>query len=269
MLNIPDTLTSKERIRIYPICMLDRFRLITAWTASLLYWVIGGTGFFLLCLLLPLFFRGEKARAIGQGTLRLAFQGFLRVLRWFDIVECEYVGFDRLRAQKGGMIVAPNHPALWDAVFVLAEVDHMACVLKASLMCNPILFGGATAAGFIPNEPTHKMLRQCIETLKEGGRLLFFPEGTRTRPEHGRLNPFQGGLAVVAKNAGVPIWPVFVETNSRYLNKGWPLWHLPTEKVRLRMTVGEPLRFPEQGEAQPFIDELRQRYLLALESHPA
>ncbi|GAA5146112.1 hypothetical protein GCM10023213_38680 [Prosthecobacter algae] len=82
--------------------MLDRLRLITAWTASLLYWVIGGTGFFLLCLLLPLFFRGEQARAIGQGALRLAFRGFLQVLTWFDIVECEYVGFDRLRAQQGG-----------------------------------------------------------------------------------------------------------------------------------------------------------------------
>ena len=64
------------------------------------------------------------------------------------------------------MIVAPNHPALWDAVFVLAEVDHAACVLKAALMNNPILFGGATAAGFIPNEPTHRMLRQCIERLR-------------------------------------------------------------------------------------------------------
>ena len=269
MLNIPDTLTSKERIEFYPFCMLDRLRLITAWFTSLLYWVIGGTSFGLLCLLLPVLFCRDRARAIGQWAVQMAFRGFLGVLRFFDIVECEYVGFEKLRVQTGGIIVAPNHPALWDAVFVLAEVDHMACVLKASLMCNPILFGGATAAGFIPNEPTHKMLRQCIETLKKGERLLLFPEGTRTRPEHGRLNPFQGGLAVVAKNSGAPVWPVYVETNSRYLNKGWSLWHLPTEKVRLRMTVGEPLRFPEQGEAQPFIDELRQRYLLALESPAA
>lgn len=246
--------------------MLDRLRLITAWVTSLLYWVIGGTGFLLLCLLLPLFFCGDKAKSVGQGVLRQAFRGFVQVMRFFDIVECEYVGFDRLRAQSGSMIVAPNHPALWDAVFVLAEVDHMACVLKASLMCNPLLFGGATAAGFIPNEPTHKMLRQCIETLKGGGRLLFFPEGTRTRPEQGRLNPFLGGLAVVAKNAAAPIWPVYVQTNSRYLNKGWPLWLLPDGKVRLRMTVGEPVYFPENGDAQSFLDELRQHYLMALES---
>lgn len=249
--------------------MLDRFRLITAWVACLLYWLVGGSAFLLLCVLLPLILCGDRAKSVGQGALRMAFRGFLRLLLLFGIVEYEYVGFERLRAQTGGMIVAPNHPALWDAVFVLSEVDQMACVLKASLMCNPILFGGATAAGFIPNEPTHKMLRQCIETLKNGGRLLFFPEGTRTRPENGLLNPFQGGLAVVAKNSAAPIWPVYVQTNSRYLGKGWPLWHLPREKVRLRMTVGEPMRFPEGGDAETFLEALRQRYLTALESSAA
>ncbi|TDU81817.1 1-acyl-sn-glycerol-3-phosphate acyltransferase [Prosthecobacter fusiformis] len=249
--------------------MLDRLRLITAWIASLLYWIFGGTGFLLLCLLLPVVFNEDDAKMVGQSFLRTAFRGFLKLLSWFEIVECEYVGFERLKDQQGGMIVAPNHPALWDAVFVLAEVDHMACVLKASLMCNPILFGGATAAGFIPNEPTHKMLRQCIDMLKGGGRLLFFPEGTRTRAENGELNPFQGGLALVAKNAGVPVWPVYVKTNSRYLNKGWPLWRLPTEKVSLSMTVGEPLHFPANGDPQTFLNELRQCYLTALKSPAA
>lgn len=249
--------------------MLTRLRLITAWIVSLLYWVAGGTAFLLLCVLLPVFFRGDKAKSVGQGALRLAFKGFLKLLHRLDVVECEYIGFERLKEQRGGIIVAPNHPALWDAVFVLAEVDHMACVLKASLMCNPILFGGATAAGFIPNEPIHKMLRQCIDTLKGGGRLLFFPEGTRTRSENGTLNPFQGGLALVAKNAAVPVWPVYVRTNSRYLSKGWPLWHLPKEKVKLSMTVGEPLHFAETEGAQAFLDELRQRYLSALETQAA
>lgn len=246
--------------------MLNRLRLITAWVFSLIYWVVGGLSFLILGTLLPLLFSKERAQEIGQGMLSLAFCGFLRMLLLFNIVECEYVGFERLKAETGGLIVAPNHPALWDAVFVLAKVDRMACVLKASLMCNPILFGGATAAGFIPNEPIHKMLRQCIETLKKGGRLLFFPEGTRTRPENQQLNAFQGGLAVVAKNAAVPVWPVYVQTNSRYLSKGWPLWRLPKEKIKMRMTVGEPLRFPEGGEAQAFLDELRQRYLMALQS---
>lgn len=244
---------------------MDRPRLIAAWIASLLYWMIGGAAFMLLCVLLPLLFCAERAKVVGQGALRLAFRGFLKLLRLFDIVECEYIGFEKLQAQTGGLIVAPNHPALWDAVFILAEVEHIACVLKASLMCNPLLFGGATAAGFVPNEPTHKMLRQCVQTLRQGRRLLLFPEGTRSRLEHGSVNHFQGGLAIVAKNSGAPIWPVFIQTNSRYLCKGWPLWELPREKVRIRMTVADPVLFAEGEDAQTFLDHLRQRYQEALD----
>lgn len=236
---------------------------MAAWVASLIYWLAGGACFFGLCLLLPLLFCRHRAKEAGQGALKLAFRGFVRLLRAFGVVECEYAGFDRLRAQTGSLIVAPNHPALWDAVFVLAEVDHAACVLKASLMNNPLLFGGATAAGFIPNEPSHRMLRQCIEVLRGNGRLLLFPEGTRTRAEHGRLNPLQGGLAVIARNSGAPVWPVFVQTNSRYLSKGWPLWRLPREKVRLRLTVGDPVVCPEDGDIQAFLEALRARYLAA------
>lgn len=244
---------------------MDRFRLICAWLASLIYWVAGGLAFLLLCVLLPLFYRPERAREIAQILLRASFQGFVRMMRFYDIVECEYEGFDRVREAKGPLILAPNHPALWDAVFVLAEAGGMACVLKAGLMNNPILYGGATAAGFIPNEPAHKMLRQCIETLKRDGRLLYFPEGTRTRPEHGLLNPFHGGIGIVAKNSGAPVWPVHVRTSSPYLCKGWPLWKLPRGKIRIRMSVGEPVCFPSGGDIQTFLDDLRARHLAALE----
>jgi 1-acyl-sn-glycerol-3-phosphate acyltransferase len=245
---------------------MDRLRVIAAWIASLIYWVLGATAFMILCICLPLLFCGHRAEQVGQGALKFTFRGFARLLWFFGIVECQYIGFDRLRTQTGPMIVAPNHPALWDAVFVLAEVDHAACVLKASLMKNPILVGGATAAGFIPNKPTHKMLRDCIKVLRENGRLLFFPEGTRTRKEHGSLNPFLGGLAIVAKNSGAPVWPIFVQTDSPYLCKGWPLWRLPPKKIHIRMTVGEPVTFAEGEDVKLFLNHLRQRYLTVLET---
>jgi 1-acyl-sn-glycerol-3-phosphate acyltransferase len=50
---------------------------------------------------------------------------------------------------------------------------------------QPILRGGAKLAGFIPNKPAHKMLQHSIEALRQGDRLLFFPEGTRTRKQEG------------------------------------------------------------------------------------
>lgn len=245
---------------------MDRLRLIAAWLASLIYWLIGGTGFLILCVLLPVLFHDHRAKVVGQGALKLAFRGFVKLLRWFGIVECTYVGFEKLRAEPGRLILAPNHPALWDAVFVLAEVDHAACVLKASLMRNPILVGGATAAGFIPNQPVHRMLRLCIKVLRNNDRLLFFPEGTRTRREEGCVNEFQGGLAAIAKNSKAPVWPVFVQTDSPYLRKGWPLWRLPPAKVHIQMTLGTPLSYDEYGDPRSFLEALRQRYTTSLQS---
>lgn len=248
---------------------MDRLRLTLAWLASLVYWVIGGLIFLLLAVALPWLLEPDRARVIAQKILSLSFRGFARLLRFFDVVECDYEGFERVREAKGPLILAPNHPALWDAVFVLAGTEGMACVLKAGLMNNPLLYGGATAAGFIPNEPAHKMLRLCIETLKREGRLLYFPEGTRTRPEHGLLNPFHGGIGIVAKNSGAPVWPVHVRTNSRYLCKGWPLWRLPDGKIRVHMSVGEPVSFPSGGDIQAFLDDLHARHLAALEKPAA
>lgn len=241
----------------------DRLRLLTAGLLLLIYWSVCALVLLPLSLLLPLLFPCGQARELGQVIMKKFFRDVVGLLRFLDVVECDYVGFDRLHAQTGPLIVAPNHPSLWDAVFVMAEVDHVACVMKASLMRNLFLRGGATVAGFIPNEPAHKAMRRCLKLLRDNERVLFFPEGTRTRREHGGMNPLTVGLAVIAKNSGAPVWPVYVQTNSRYLGKGWPLWRLPREKIRLRLTVGEPVLYPPDGEPRAFLNELRARYIEA------
>jgi len=241
---------------------MDRVRFIAAWLASLVYWVVGGTLFWVLCVILLVGVRDRRRSArIGQLALKCAFRGFIRLLVAFRAVECTYAGFAELRAQTGRLIIAPNHPALWDAVFVLAEVEPSACVLKASLMANPVLRGGVNAAGFIPNKPVHRMLRRCVEVLRDDERLLFFPEGTRTRREENCVNDFNLGLAVIARQSEAPVWPIFVETDSAYLRKGWPLWRLPPRKVHLRLTVGTPVTYASYGNAQSFMTALRNQYI--------
>ena len=231
---------------------------------SMAYWAVGGLLFVLTGAVLVPVLTVERSRALGQWLLSAAFRAFLAFLRLCGVFECEYVGFEALNNVRGGMIIAPNHPALWDAVFILSKIHGLRCILKASLMHNPFLRGGAKLAGFIPNKPAHKMLQRSIEALRQGDRLLFFPEGTRTRKLEQCVNSLQGGLGIIATQSSAPVWPVFIETNSDYLSKGWPLWHLPDKKIRLRITLGEPLASPPDESAVEFTKRLQEAFVAAL-----
>lgn len=230
----------------------------------MMYWVVFGLLLLVIGALLGHVLPLEKSRAAGHVLARLMFRLFTGLLRLCGVCECEYIGFDALRGATGGYVIAPNHPALWDAVFVIARVGGLRCILKDTLMRNPFLHGGAKLAGFIPNKPVHQMLRRSIEALRQEERLLFFPEGTRTRKKEGCVNAFQGGLGIIATQSGAPVWPVFIETNSDYLCKGWPLWRLPDKKIRMRITLGQPLASPPDESALAFMQRLHGCYVEAL-----
>mgnify|MGYP007013264505 CR=1 FL=1 len=73
-----------------------------------------------------------------------------------------------------------------------------------------------------------------------------------------------GGIGIIATQSSAPVWPVFIETNSDYLCKGWPLWRLPDRKIKLRITLGEPLASPPDESAADFTERLRAVCLAAL-----
>ncbi len=227
---------------------------------SMVYWAVGGLLFVLAGLLLVPVLPGERSRALGQWLLQGSFRFFVLLLRVSGCLRVEYHGLEALKSAQGGLIVAPNHPALWDAVLVISRVRGLRCILKASLMHNPFLAGGATLAGFIPNKPVQKMLQRSIEALRAGDRLLYFPEGTRTRKSAGPVNAFQGGIGIIATQSGAPVWPVFIETDSDYLSKGWPLWRLLDKPVRARIRVGEPLASPPDESAAEFAKRLQETF---------
>lgn len=239
------------------------YQLTAGWSIlvlSMVYWAVGGALFVLAGLVIMPLLPGERSRALGQWLLRGAFSGFLLILRCLGLLKVEFDGAERLNSATGGLIVAPNHPALWDAVIIISRVHGLRCVLKASLMRNPFLAGGATLAGFIPNKPPHRMMQRAIEALRAGDRLLLFPEGTRTRKDEGILNLFQGGIGIIATQSSAPVWPVYIETTSDYLSKPWPLWIPPSWPVKVRVTVGEPLASPPDESAASFLKRLHETF---------
>ena len=228
---------------------------------SLAYWVTGGLLFVLVGLLCAPLLPRVKSRALGQWLLQRAFRLYLVLLRLLRVLEVEYHGLEKLHRATGGFILAPNHPAMWDAVCIIPRIQGLRCILKASLMQNPMLIGGATLAGFIPNKPVHKMLQRSIEAVRQGDRLLLFPEGTRTRTREGLVNPFQGGIGIIAAQSGAPVWPLFIRTDSEFLGKGCPVWRLQDACVHVRITLGEPLACDADETAQHFVKRLEETFV--------
>lgn len=215
---------------------------------GLLYWgvfgglltVIGGP----LHLILPKR-TGEK---LGRFLLHQLFRKFVVYLRISDLVHADISALDRLEEIKHPFIAAPNHTSLWDVVFIIARLPSAVCVMKKEILNNIVLGGGARLAGYIANDGLTRMIRQTSRSLSEGGQLLLFPEGTRTRPDARWINPLKGGCAIIATRSQVPVYPIFIRSNTRFLQKGWPLWRRPVFPILLRVDLGEPL-VPGPGES--------------------
>ncbi len=138
---------------------------------------------------------------------------------------------DRLRDEPG-LIIAANHPSMLDALILVARLPRGACIMKAELMRNIFLGAGARLARYIRNDSALCMVRLAVQDLRDGGQLVIFPEGTRTtqRP----VNPFTSAAPLISKLADAPIQTVFIDTDSPYLGKGWPLWRLPPLPIASR-----------------------------------
>jgi 1-acyl-sn-glycerol-3-phosphate acyltransferase len=246
------------------VVMIDVIRSWTAAVACALYWGVGGTFFLILSFILGPILPEAQSRRIGKQLIQFAFYWFTRLLRLFRVARCEYVGFEKLDSYQGGLVLAPNHPAIWDAVFIMARIGGLTCILKAALLRNPLVAGGARLARFIANDPPNEMVKRCVKALTSGERLLLFPEGTRTRKKEGPVNEFRGGAAIIARHAGVPIFPVFIETTSDFGSKGWPAWLPDYQTAHIRMTLGTPMVCGEKESAHEFLERLRAAYIAAL-----
>jgi 1-acyl-sn-glycerol-3-phosphate acyltransferase len=213
-----------------------------------LSWSVVG---FPLYLLLP----QSVGRRVGRYGIMAGFRVFACWLSTIGVYRLDLSAIDALR---GGppVILAPNHPSLIDAVLILTRHPNLACVMKSELMANVLLGPGARFARYIRNDSTLQMVREAVTGLRRGEVLLLFPEGTRT--VRAPVNPLKKSVAVIARQARVPVQTVIIETDSPFLSKGWSLRARPSLPVTYRVRLGK--RFDPPQDLASFMRELEQYY---------
>jgi 1-acyl-sn-glycerol-3-phosphate acyltransferase len=222
----------------------------------------------LLCLLsIPLFLLlyitlpRRWHRPVSRHVVRLSFRFYLTALRWLCQV---HIDLDELTAlqQDGPLIVVANHPSLLDAVILLGSLPNASCILKASLLHNPLYGMGARMAGYVSNENPRRMIEASCSELRQGAHFVLFPEGGRTREFP--LSPFSSACILLSKQSQVPLQAVIFHFSTPYLGKHWGLITPPRLPLTIRVRLGR--RFaPPQITAQA-LEELESYFREELRS---
>jgi 1-acyl-sn-glycerol-3-phosphate acyltransferase len=191
----------------------------------------------------------------GRRLVAATFRSYLRLLVLMGACRFDLTALDALQAGPA-VIIAPNHPSLLDAIMILSRLPDATCIMKADIV-NSVFFGaGARLVGYIRNTPLRTMVQLAVADLRQGSSLLLFPEGTRTRRfPVGRM---QGTTSLISKYAGVPVQTVFIETDSRFLGKGWSLLWTPKMPVTYRVRLGKC--FEPVSDTAHFTAELEQYF---------
>ena len=225
------------------------------------YWGIIGLLVTMISLVLFWILPERHAQPCGKFIIQQALRLFIAYFKAARLLILDDADLDQLARLPSAMIIAPNHLALWDAVFIIAKIPNLTCIMKGAILRNPLLGGGSRLAGYIPNDSTQQMLHSATHAAKNGARLLIFPEGTRTKSDVQWLNPIKGGVALISKYSHIPIIPVYIRSNSRFLEKGRPLFKMPDFPIRISINVGMPIHFEKGETVKQFNKRFEQHYL--------
>lgn len=202
-------------------------------------------------------------RRVGRLGAMYGYRCWLGTLEAMGAWRLDLSELDKLRGE-GPLILAPNHPSLLDAVFVISRLPDTVCVMKGSLLRNPLVAPAARLARYVPNDSLLRLIARAKVELERGGQLLLFPEGTRSA---GPLGAFTEAVGAVSCRTGIPVQAVVIEDDVRFLGKGWPLSRVPPFPLAYRVRLGR--RFEPPRDVRAFTVELERYFARELAAKPA
>ena len=148
---------------------------------------------------------------------------------------------------EGPAVICPNHTTAGDPFYVVFAFGYrrpMRAMAKIEIMRVPFIgwiLGKAGVFGVDRDTTDVKAVRTAMKFLKEGDRLLMFPEGTRVRG--GEDVQAKVGAALFATRTGVPLVPVYIQRRKRRFRRN-------------TVVIGKPYT-PEYEGRKPTAEELQ------------
>ncbi len=136
---------------------------------------------------------------------------------------------------KGPCVVVSNHLSNADGFLIGMQFKERITILakKESFSSKPVAWFLRTL-GAVPidrDNPDAATVINCIKSLKKGGKVLIFPEGTRNKTAEPLL-PIKGGAALLSLKSKVPVQTVYIYGKSKLFRRNF-------------VKIGEPFEFTE------------------------
>jgi 1-acyl-sn-glycerol-3-phosphate acyltransferase len=165
-------------------------------------------------------------------VIRKVFRAIYRFCFRWRIQGLENIPTDR------PFIICANHFSWWDPPLVACLVSHkpVRFMAKEELFRFPVVGFVLRRVYAFPvrrGKADKTAIRTALDTLRNGGILGLFPEGTRNKT--GELLPPQPGIALIALKSGAIVLPVAIAGPYRLLRK-------------VRVKIGKPLLLTECDE---------------------
>ena len=141
---------------------------------------------------------------------------FMRVFHPWRVIGREHV-------PEGGALLCGNHTTLGDPCYVACAMGsrpQLRVLAKEEVMRWPVVGFILKKAGIIGvkrGRADVSAMKTCIRVLKNGEKLLIFPEGTRVK--EGETSEAHSGAAMLSTRTGVPIVPVYISPRKRWFRR--------------------------------------------------
>ncbi|KAF8053364.1 hypothetical protein N665_1424s0005 [Sinapis alba] len=141
----------------------------------------------------------------------------------YPFYKIDIQGLENLPSSDTPAVYVSNHQSFLDIYTLLSLGQSYKFISKTGIFVIPVIGWAMSMMGVVPlkrMDPRSQVdcLKRCMELVKKGASVFFFPEGTRSKD--GLLGPFKKGAFTVAAKTGVPVVPITLMGTGKIMPTG-------------------------------------------------